>query len=168
MTIAVRPASSRSKPRSIVFSVRTSTFEVASSRIRMRGSASSARAKATSWRRPADSCTPAALAPPGPGPVRQGGDELARADRGDRRLDLLLARLGPAEGDVLAHAAREEEALLGDDDELAAQVALARPAPGMPRAPPAAALGVVEARDQLGERRLARAGGADQRERLPR
>ena len=40
------PRSSRSRPASIVRSVRTSTFEVASSRIRIRGSASSARAKA--------------------------------------------------------------------------------------------------------------------------
>ena len=120
MTIAVRPASRRSRPRSIVFSVRTSTFEVASSRIRMRGSASSARAKATSWRWPAESWTPRS---PTSVSIPSGSarDELGRADGGDRRFDLLEARLGPAEGDVLADAAGEEEALLGDDPELAPQ-----------------------------------------------
>ena len=58
ITIAVRPASSRSSPVSIARSVRTSTFEVASSRIRIRGSASSARANAISCRWPAESETP--------------------------------------------------------------------------------------------------------------
>ena len=61
MTIAVRPASRRRRPSSILLSVWMSTFEVASSRTRMRGSAISARAKATSWRWPAESCD-AALA----------------------------------------------------------------------------------------------------------
>ena len=88
ITIAVRPASRRSRPCSITFSVRTSTFEVASSRIRIRGSASSARAKATSWRWPAESWTPA-LADLGLDPLRQRGDELRRADGRRRRLDLL-------------------------------------------------------------------------------
>ena len=80
MTIAVRPASSRSSPRSITFSVRTSTFEVASSRIRIRGSASSARAKATKLPLPGAELD-AALADLGLEPVRQRRDEVGRADR---------------------------------------------------------------------------------------
>ena len=43
MTIAVRPASRRRRPRSMRASVCTSTFEVASSRISTRGSATAAR-----------------------------------------------------------------------------------------------------------------------------
>ena len=92
ITIAVRPWSRRSRPFSIVFSVRTSTLEVASSRIRIRGSASRARAKATSWRWPAESVD-AALADLGLDPVGQAVDEVGRADRGDRLFDLLEARL---------------------------------------------------------------------------
>jgi hypothetical protein len=53
MMIDVRPASSRSKARSIRISLGRSMFDVASSRIRMRGSARSARAIEMSWRSPA-------------------------------------------------------------------------------------------------------------------
>ena len=69
----------------------------------------------------------AALADLGLDPFRQRRDELGRADRGRRVLDLLQRRLGPAEGDVLAHAAGEEEALLGHDPELAPQRLLRTP-----------------------------------------
>ena len=48
-------------------------------------------------------------------------DELVRADGAGRGGDLLGRRVGPAEADVLAHRAREQEALLRDDAELAAQ-----------------------------------------------
>ena len=127
MTIAVRPWSRRSRPFSIVFSVRTSTLEVASSRIRMRGSASRARAKATSWRWPAESWTPrsptSVSIPSGRAATNSVAPTVAT-----RRLDLLQARLRPAEGDVLADAAGEEEALLGDDPELAPQRPLLDPA----------------------------------------
>ena len=54
----VRPRSSRSSARSIRSSVGRSMFDVASSRIRMRGSASSARAIEISWRSPADRPAP--------------------------------------------------------------------------------------------------------------
>ena len=118
MTIAVRPASRRSRPFSIVFSVRTSTLEVASSRIRMRGSASSARAKATSWRWPAESWTPRSPTSVSI-PSGRAATKSVAPTAADRRFDLLEARLGPAEGDVFADAAGEEEALLGDDPELA-------------------------------------------------
>src|SRR6476646_3681247 len=57
----------------------------------------------------------AALADFGVETVGQGADELGRPDGGDRRFDLLGARLWPPEGDVFADAAGEEEALLGDD-----------------------------------------------------
>ncbi len=100
-------------------------------------------------------------------PVRQPLDELVRLREPRRLLDLLVGRVGPAEGEVLAHGRREEERVLRDHADLAAQRverhvahvgAVDRHAP---------ALDVVEARDQRRERRLPGAGVADQRDRLP-
>ena len=166
MTIAVRPWSRRSRPFSIVFSVRTSTLEVASSRIRMRGSASRARAKATSWRWPAESWTPRSPTSVSIPSGRAATNSVAPTV-GERRLDLLQARLRPPEGDVLADAAGEEEALLGDDPELAPQRPLLDAAQVVAVDQHPALLRVVEAGDQLGEGRLAGAGGADQGQGLP-
>ena len=67
-----------------------------------------------------------------------------------------VAGVGPAVQDVVAHAAREQHGVLGDDADLAAQrpqghvaqiVAVDRDAPGV---------GIEEARDELNQRRLAR------------
>ena len=127
MTIAVRPASRRSRPRSIVFSVahvdvRGRLVEDQDARFgEQRAGEGDELALA---RRELD----AALADLGLDPFGQRRDELGRADRRGRGFDLLQARLGPAEGDVLAHAAGEEEALLGDDPELAPQGVLLDPA----------------------------------------
>ena len=74
------------------------------------------------------------------------------------------AASGPAERDVLGDRAAEEEALLRHDPELAAQRVLRHVAQvvAVDRDP---ALGrVVEARDQLRDRRLAGAGVADERD----
>ena len=77
----------------------------------------------------------------------------------------LVGRVRHAEGDVLAHGRREQERVLRDDADLAAQRgerhvahvgAVDRDAP---------CRHVVEARDERRERRLARAGVADQRDR---
>ena len=111
MTIAVRPASRRRSPASMRPSVCRSTFEVASSRTRIRGSAMSARANATSWRWPAESCTPRSPTSVSR-PVRQRRDELPRADRPGRRLDVLGGRVRAAERDVVADRAAEQERLL--------------------------------------------------------
>ena len=140
-------------------------FEVASSRIRIRGSASSARANATSWRWPAESCA-AALADLGVEALGQPLDELDRADRAPRPPDLLLVGVGAAEGDVVADRAREQEALLGHDPELAPQAVGLELAQVVAVDQQPAALRVVEARDQLRQRRLAGAGLADQGDRL--
>ena len=165
MTIAVRPASSRSRPCSIRRSVRTSTFEVASSRIRIRGSASSARAKATICRSPADSDvprSPTSVSTPSARPSISGSPPtVCSASRMSSALGVRAA-----EGDVLGDRAAEQEALLGDDPEPAAQrvrVELAD-VDAVDQDPPA--LRVVEAGDQLRQRRLAGAGLADQRDRL--
>jgi hypothetical protein len=52
--------------------------------------------------------------------VRQGGQHLFSSHRDQRPVDLLGARVGLAEGDVLAHRAAEQEPLLRHDSELAA------------------------------------------------
>src|SRR4051794_27208694 len=61
----------------------------------------------------------AALADFGVQALGEAGDELGGADSGDRCLDLLFGCARSAEGDVFADAAAEEEALLGNDPELA-------------------------------------------------
>ena len=48
-------------------------------------------------------------------------DERVRLRRARRRLDELLVDVGHAERDVVAHARREEERILGDDADLAAE-----------------------------------------------
>ena len=55
-------------------------------------------------------------------PAREAGDEVVRTDRPSRRLDLGVARLGPAVGDVVADRAREEERLLRHVAELVAEL----------------------------------------------
>ena len=81
------------------------------------------------------------------------------------RHDLLGRGVGPAEGDVLGDGAGEEEPLLRHDAELAAQRVLRDVAQVVPvdRDPPFGR--VVEAGDQLRDRRLAGAGVADERDR---
>ena len=134
----------------------------------MRGSASSARANATSCRWPSESREPA-LAELGLVAVLEPHDEVVRADRLRGGDDLLVGRVGPAERDVLAHACRRRGS----------------PPAGRRRAGGAATPGVtsrrsspsivirpcgrvVEAGEQLGDRRLARAGVADERDRRAR
>ena len=48
-------------------------------------------------------------------------DELVRLGEPRGALDVVVGRVGPAERDVLAHGRREEERILGDDADLAAQ-----------------------------------------------
>ena len=48
-------------------------------------------------------------------------DELGEADAVHRLHDLVVGGVGPGEGDVVAHGAREQERLLRHDAELAAQ-----------------------------------------------
>ena len=84
-----------------------------------------------------------------------------------RPLDVLGRGVGPAEGDVVAHRACEQEPLLRHDPELAAERGLRHFAQivAVDRDPPVAR--VVEACEQLGDRRLAGAGVSDKRDRRP-
>src|SRR5918997_735147 len=85
-----------------------------------------------------------------------------------RGLDLLLCRVRLAVGDVVAHRAREEQRGLHDDPDLASQARERHVAHVVAVEPEASPRHVVEARDQVDERGLARAGGAEDRHRLSR
>ena len=110
----------------------------------------------------------AALLDVGVVPVGERPNELVGADRRGRGVDLVVGRAGPAERDVVAHGAREEEALLGHDSELSAE----RRHRDVPQVVPvdrdAPARRVVEPREQLHDGRLARAGVPDERDCRPR
>jgi hypothetical protein len=119
ITIAVRPATRRRRPCSISVSVWTSTLEVASSSTRIRGSATSARANAT-----AGAGRPRAgrrARRPGCRSRGRARDERRRRRPRAPRRDLGVGGVGSPEGDVLAHGAAEQEALLGHDPHLRAQ-----------------------------------------------
>ena len=94
--------------------------------------------------------------------VRQRLDELVGVGHPGRLDHLLLGGVRPAEEDVLAHGAVEEEDVLQHDAHLLAQageVDVAQVAPVEGDAPLA---DVVEARDQAGQGRLAHAGRTHQ------
>ena len=95
-------------------------------------------------------------------------DELCRLRLPRGLLDLLVGRVGPAEGDVLADARREEERILGDGADRPPKRCQLRFSDVEPVDRDPARVDVVEARHERGERRLAGSGMADQRHRLPR
>ena len=109
----------------------------------------------------------ALLADPGVEPPRQVVHEL-RLRHEQRVVDLLVRRVGVAERDVLADARGEERGLFEADRDLAAQRPQRRVADvdTVDRHP--AVRDVVEARHEHRQRRLARAGEADERDRLTR
>ena len=126
------------------------------------GSACSARGKASSWRL-AEREAEATLAEGGVVAVlRAASMNVVGPDRTRRGDDLFPARLGAPEGDVVGDRPGEEEALLRDDPEAASQRLL------LQRAQVASVDGdrsggrVVEARDQLRNRRLPGARMADE------
>ena len=85
-----------------------------------------------------------------------------------RLLDLLVGRVGLREAEVLAHGRVEEIGLLRDDADGGGE-RLEREVADVDAVDPHRALGrVVEARDEVAERRLAGAGLADDRRRRPR
>ena len=94
-------------------------------------------------------------------------DEIVRTDRARCRLHLGIARLRPSVRDVVADRAREEECLLGHVAELQAEVVQIDRAKVVAVDVDAAVIGVVEAREQLHDGRLARPGLPDQRDGLP-
>ena len=160
----VGPAARRAPPRSSSPTAR-SRLEVASSSTSTRGCARNARASAISWRSPEDSDWPALV------------DDRCRARPASarrRRRDRPPAppptpprrRRRAGEGDVVAQAAGEQERLLRHDAQLTTQ-RVERHVAQIVAVDQHAALGrVVEARDQLRQSRFARAGLADERDRL--
>ena len=148
-------------------SVLRSRFAVASSSSRIAGSTSSARARQISWRCPAESERPRSVTgwryPP-----RSAATNSCAPDRARGALDLLVRCVGTAVGDVVADGPGEEERLLGHVPEsppvrVEVEVGHRDPVDEHP-----AGVGVVEARHQLHQGGLARAGLADQRDRLAR
>ena len=149
-------------------SVPGSRFDVASSRTSTDGSASAARASETSWRSPADSREPRSRTsvsrPSGKArePVEQ--PEHARARPRRRRRSPRAGRRArcraafPRTGSP--PAARRRSRSRSELERRVAQVDAADPHRALDR--------VVEAGDQLGERRLPRAGRTDEREPLAR
>ncbi len=90
-------------------------------------------------------------------------DEFVRADRAGRGFDLADGRVRPAEGDVLRDGPAEHEVLLRDDDDGAAQVGLGQVAHVDAVESHPAGRRVPEAGGEARDRRLARAGRADER-----
>src|SRR5215211_7625289 len=80
--------------------------------------------------------------------------------------DLVDARAGPGPGDVVRHAAGEQERLLSDERDLAAHACEVELSQVDAVVAHAAALRVVEPDRELDQRALARAGMADERHRL--
>ena len=98
--------------------------------------------------------------------VGQRRDEVVRLRALGGRDDLLARGLvAPRVGDVLVHGRAEEERVVGDDGDLAAQRARVDVAHVDAVDEHGAGRDVVQARDERDERRLARAGRADERER---
>ena len=168
ITIAVRPASRRRRPCSmralgVQVDVRGRLVEHEDARV------GDQRAGERDQLALAGRELRAALADFGVVAVRQLGDELLGADRGGGRADLLGGRRrGARRRCSRATVPENRNASCGHDPHLRAQraardvaqvVAVDEHAPGGR---------VVEARDELGHRRLARAGGADERDRLAR
>ena len=94
----------------------------------------------------------------------QAADEPVEADRRRRLPHGLVARVGAREADVVGDGAREEERVLEHDPQLAAIAAEPHVAQVGAVDRHAAGARVVEARDQLRERRLATARLADERD----
>ena len=161
ITIVVRSRIASVRPARISDSVVASTEAVASSRMRIRGSITSARAIASRWRCPPESViprSPITVSYPSGSSSMNGCACAARAAASTSSC----VDVGHAEGDVVAHARREEERILGDDADLAAERAPRHVAHVDAVDQHASLAGVVEPRHERGERRLARAGGADQ------
>ena len=165
MTIAVRPPSRRRRPSSILrlgvdVDVRGRLVEHEDARV------GDQRAGERDELALAGGELGAALADLGVVAVLQRDDEVVGADRPRGVLDLLRRGVDAAERDVVADRAAEQERLLGHDPHLRAQRGRRHVAQVVAVDEDAAGGRVVEARDELGQRRLAGAGRADQRDRL--
>src|SRR5439155_5261462 len=99
--------------------------------------------------------------------VLEAEDDVVCADRLRGADDLLRARARLAEGDVLGHGAGEAKAFLRHDPELVAKRLLRHVVEVLAIDREPAARRLVEAREELRDRRLAGAGMADERDRRP-
>ena len=148
-------------------SVRVSTELVASSRMRIGRSARNARAIVISCRSPALTELPIVVEDRVVA-VRQRVDEAVDVRRARRLQDLFLRRLEVAVGDVLADGAAEEPGVLEDHADLRPQLAAWHLRDVAPVNRDRAAIELVEAHDQVDERRLAGARRADDGDRAAR
>ena len=162
--IVVRPSITVSSALRMRASVVASTDAVASSRIRTRGSTSNARAIDSRCR-----CPPESVRPRSPTlrvvAVGQRLDELVRLRPAGRLDDLLARGARGAVGDVGCDGGREEEGVLRDGRDGAAQIGEAELAHVDAVEHDAACLGVVVAGHERRERGLARPRAADHGER---
>src|ERR1700726_2096451 len=99
-TTTLRRSVSTSRACSTACSVPGSRLEVASSRMRSAGAASAARAGDTSC-----------------GAPREGTEPAEDPEGAERGFDVGVGGAGPSDADVVEDRPREEEALLGDDDD---------------------------------------------------
>ena len=107
----------------------------------------------------------AALADDGVVALRQRGDQLVDLRGAGGVLDLRVGRVGAREAQVLADRRVEQVGLLGDDaDRRRRATRRSASRTSMPSIARAPLLGLVQARDEVAERRLARAGLADDRD----
>ena len=90
-----------------------------------------------------------------------------RADRRGRRLDVLEGRVGASEGDVVADGAANRKPSCGTMPSWLRSDGLLTSRRSWPSTVIAPAGRVVEAREQLHERRLARSRVPDERDGLP-
>ena len=120
MITVVRPRIASCRPSRIFASVVASTDAVASSRIRIARVDDERARDRDALALPAGERDPA-LADHRVVALGQPLDELVRLREPRGLLDLLVGRLGPAEREVLAHGRREEERILRDRADLAAQ-----------------------------------------------
>lgn len=100
--------------------------------------------------------------------VRQAADEPVCVGELCRRYTLLIGGVQPAIADVFEHRAGKQAGVLQHHAETAAQVGLFNPADVDAVVANLPLLNVVKPVDQVGDRRLAGAGGADERNFLPR
>ena len=168
MAIVVRPAISTCSASRISSSVSVSTLDVASSRISTRGSNASARANDSSCFCPTDSVEPRSATALRVA-ARQALDERVGVHRLRRAPQPLVVDRGVAEPDVVGDRAGEQVHVLQHEAEQPAQRPRDRSSrmstPSIVMRP---RVHVVEPQQQVDQRRLSRAGGADDADALAR
>src|SRR5262249_49490884 len=98
----------------------------------------------------------------------QRGDTLVQVGGASSRLDFGAAGAGPSVGDVLPDAEREQERFLQHQGDLRTEALQLEVADVVAVNGDAALPGIEEARPQAHQRCLARSGGADKGDSLPR